>query len=68
MKDDRRTANIDPDILKLVFDRVRYHDVLSWCLPANRVTSFARNARPDGTMTDNLSASNEGLSRICAHT
>lgn len=22
MKDDRRTANIDPDILKLLFDRV----------------------------------------------
>jgi hypothetical protein len=28
MKDDRRTANIDPDILKLVFDRVSYHAVV----------------------------------------
>lgn len=25
MKDDRRTANIDPDMLKLLFDRVRYN-------------------------------------------
>lgn len=24
MKDDRRTANIDPDILKLLFDRVSH--------------------------------------------
>jgi hypothetical protein len=24
MKDDHRTANIDRDILKLIFDRVRY--------------------------------------------
>lgn len=29
MKDDRRTANIDPDILKLVFDRVSYFFILS---------------------------------------
>ena len=33
MKDDRRTANIEPDILKLVFDRVSYHDFFSnWSL------------------------------------
>lgn len=25
MKDDHRTANIDRDILKLIFDRVRLH-------------------------------------------
>lgn len=28
IKDDRRTANIDPDILKLLFDRVRVSPAL----------------------------------------
>lgn len=43
MKDDRRTANIDTDILKLLFNRVCLHRQSVQTF-TNSEISFARNA------------------------
>lgn len=55
MKDDRRTANIDTDILKLLFNRVCLYRQSVQTI-TNSEISFARNALRSATMTDRLIA------------
>lgn len=55
IKDDRRTANIDPDILKLLFDRVREFLALEG-LETNKNASSATSEPRNATKTSNLIA------------
>lgn len=72
MKDDHRTANIDRDILKLIFDRVSLHT--STCLLCFSVLTFfpsiscVRSAPRSAKMIDSLIGNSAGLLMIFVRT